>query len=308
MVEELSIQELAKLYLLSPVNKQRQSSEDLLEHVWDRESLNFYWDSLLSEHLFGESEKELELKFVESKIENALSNGMSVLPFFSSKYPAQLRSIVEMPYLLWSKGSLISENAAVSIVGSRNASSRGLSFVSTVVSLLKEKDITIVSGLADGIDTQAHKAALNNEMRTVAVLGNGLNVSYPKHNAELQQEISKRGLVISQFEADFSPTKFSFPMRNCIMSGYSRVSLIVEANEHSGTRIQGRVAVAHGRTTIITRQVFNNTLWGKKLSEQPRVHIANDEDEAAELCIKHSKFITLTDIVADFPELSSLIS
>ncbi len=103
--------------------------------------------------------------------------------------------------------------------------------------------ITVISGLAAGIDTAAHVAALDAGGRTVAVLGTGINRVYPAANRELQERIACEGLVLSQFWPDAAATKKSFPLRNATMSGYGRVTIVGEAGETSGARIQARVCV-----------------------------------------------------------------
>lgn len=125
----------------------------------------------------------------------------------------------------------------------------------------------MVSGLAHGVDGSAHEAALNAGGRTVAVLGNGLNRVYPREHAGLQSEIAQRGLLISQFLPDSSPTRQSFPQRNIVMSAYSSMTVIVEASEKSGTRIQADAAVKHGRPLILTRQVVQSTSWGRRYAD-----------------------------------------
>jgi predicted Rossmann fold nucleotide-binding protein DprA/Smf involved in DNA uptake len=108
---------------------------------------------------------------------------------------------------------------------------------------LAKHDITVFSGLAAGIDTAAHRAVVDAGGRTVSVVGTGLRRCYPAENAEPQQEIARTGAVVSQFWPDAGPAKHHFPMRNAVMSGCSVATVVVEAGEHSGTRIQARLAL-----------------------------------------------------------------
>lgn len=156
-----------------------------------------------------------------------------------------------MPPILFTEGELRPDERAVSVVGSRKASPTGRRFAQQVAEMLVEFGTTVLAGLAEGIDTAAHSAALAAGGRTVAVLGNGLEHFYPKSNAPLQRTIAVRGMLLSQFLPDFPPTKWTFPARNAVMSAYGAATVIVEAGEHSGTRTQAREAVAHGRAVSL---------------------------------------------------------
>jgi DNA processing protein len=139
---------------------------------------------------------------------------------------------------------------------------------------LVSRHITVVSGLAHGIDTAAHRATLAAGGRTVAVIGTGINKVYPAENRDLQEEIASRGLVLSQFLPDTPPQKHHFPMRNATMSGYGLATVVVEAGEHSGARGQARIAVEHGRPVILTDAVVRDNEWAQALLGRPGVHVA----------------------------------
>lgn len=130
--------------------------------------------------------------------------------------------------------------------------------------------------------TAAHRAALDAGGRTVAFLGTGITRSYPASNRALQREIAERGLLLSQFYPEAPPTKQSFPMRNATMSGYGLATLVIEAGEHSGTRIQARVAGEHGRPVILTDRVVASTTWGKALAGRPGVYVVGSIAELAQ--------------------------
>jgi DNA processing protein len=180
--------------------------------------------------------------------------------------------------VLFTRGTLVADERAVSVVGSRAASDAGLRLARTVASALVERGITVLSGLAAGVDTAAHRAALDAGGRTVAVIGTGINQSYPVANRRLQELIADNGLVVSQFWPDTPPTKQTFPMRNATMSAYGRATIVVEAGEKSGARIQARLAVAHGRPVILTDSVVHGTTWGNELVGKPGVTWARDVD------------------------------
>jgi DNA processing protein len=135
--------------------------------------------------------------------------------------------------------------------------------------------VTVLSGLAAGIDATAHRAALAAGGRTVAVVGTGIRKYYPVENRALQDEIAERGLVLSQFWPDAPPRRQSFPIRNATMSGYGLGTVVVEAGEHSGARIQARVAVEHGRPVVLTDLVVERNEWARALTTRPGVHVAS---------------------------------
>ena len=205
--------------------------------------------------------------------------GLGFHTFRDDSYPAQLREIQQLPPMLFSRGALRPGETAVSVVGSRRASETGLAWARQLAKALAAADIAVLSGLAAGIDTAAHTAALDAGGRTVAVLGTGINQTYPATNRALQERIARDSLVLSQFWPDAPPTKKSFPLRNATMSGYGRATVIVEAGEHSGARIQARVGVEHGRPVLLTDSVAGSNEWARALQQRPGVHVVSSVDE-----------------------------
>ncbi|QAY05768.1 DprA-like DNA processing chain A [Gordonia phage Vasanti] len=202
-----------------------------------------------------------------------------VLTVLDAEYPVSLKAIHQVPPLLFTRGEVRPVEAAVSVVGSRNASDEGLRIAANVARGLAERGVTVLSGLAAGIDAAAHQATLDAGGRTVGVIGTGITKTYPAANKKLHQTISERGALVSQFMPDAPPQKHNFPMRNATMSGMGLASVVVEAGEHSGARIQARVAVEHGRPVILTDLVVNNTQWGRDLLNRPGVFRASATSE-----------------------------
>ncbi|HZM81410.1 MAG TPA: DNA-processing protein DprA [Candidatus Limnocylindrales bacterium] len=200
--------------------------------------------------------------------------GLIFTTVLDSSYPVRLRGIHEAPPVLFGRGDLRAEDVGVSVVGSRKASQRGLSMAEAIAAELTNRHITVIAGLAQGIDTAAHRCALDRGGRTVAIIGTGINRYYPSQNRELQDTIARNGLVLSQFWPDASPQKHMFLMRNATMSGYGIATIVVEAGETSGARAQARMAVEHGRPVILTDLVLDNNQWAKPLVGRPGVHIA----------------------------------
>lgn len=248
----------------------------LTEDVAARSSALSVWNEHHPAELFSAPEGPQEqLVAAERDMAAWRAEGLGFLTFLDHDYPAQLREIHEFPPVLFHQGKLVPDDVGMSVVGSRTASERGLDIARTITQGLVERDITVVSGLAHGIDTAAHTQALEDGGRTVAVVGTGIRRSYPTANAALQQQIAAQGMVLSQFWPDAGPTKQNFPMRNAVMSGYGRATIIVEAGEHSGARIQARQAVAHGRTVILTDHVVETNSWARSLMDHPGVHVAH---------------------------------
>ena len=200
-------------------------------------------------------------------------SGARLVTVLDEAFPDRLREIRETPPFLFAAGTLVAGDRGMSVVGSRKASDRGHQVARTAAQLLVSKGLTVIGGLAAGIDTTAHRAALDAGGRTVAFIGTGIRQHYPAANRALQDEIAERGLVLSQFWPDAPPTRQSFPIRNAAMSGYGMGTIVIEAGETSGTRIQARLAVAHGRPVILTDTVAEGTEWGAALVGRPGVHV-----------------------------------
>ncbi|MGT2929773.1 DNA-processing protein DprA [Streptococcus dentasini] len=192
--------------------------------------------------LFMENYKRLDLKCLRQTFKQFPS-----LSILDKEYPMDLAEIYNPPVLLFYQGnlSLLSENK-LSVVGSRNCSQMGVSAVQKIIKELGNHFV-IVSGLARGIDTAAHLASLKNGGKTIAVVGSGLDLPYPKENRELQDYLAKYHLIISEYEPGQPPLKYHFPERNRIIAGLSRGTLVVEAKQRSGSLITCERAMEEGR-------------------------------------------------------------
>lgn len=207
--------------------------------------------------------------------------GLEFVTVLDDAYPTRLLDISEAPPFLFYEGQLWPDDRGMSVVGSRDATPNGIGRARAVSEYLVGEGLTVIAGLAAGIDTAAHRAALNAGGRTVAFIGNGITKQYPSENAPLRQQIAERGLVLSQFYPDQPPTQQTFPMRNASMSGYGLATIIIEAGEKSGTRIQARLAVGHGRPLILSSTVATGTRWGQALVGLPNVFVASTMAELA---------------------------
>lgn len=205
--------------------------------------------------------------------------GLDFVSVLDPRYPNRLRQVADMPPFLFADGTLRQDELGVSVVGTREATDDALAFARDAASMLVAERFTVIAGLAAGIDTAAHTQALADNGRTVAFIGTGITRQYPRQNERLQREIAERGLVLSQFWPEQGPTKQTFPMRNASMSGYGIASVIVQASEYSGTRIQARQAQRHGRPVILRDTVAASTEWGGELATRPGVYVASSVDE-----------------------------
>ncbi|MBL7487603.1 DNA-processing protein DprA [Frankia sp. AgW1.1] len=220
-------------------------------------------------------ERAAHLEEARRDVQAWLADGLEFWTIADARYPARVRDIQQAPPFLFARGHRVDGDAAVSVVGSRKASERGLQLARSISEALVAMSVTVVAGLAAGIDTAAHETALRAGGRTVAVIGTGINRYYPVANRALQARIARDGLVLSQFWPDAPPQRHNFPMRNAIMSGYGIATVVVEAGENSGARIQARMAVEHGRPVILTDLVISTTEWGKELVGRPDVYLAS---------------------------------
>ena len=172
----------------------------------------------------------------------------NILLWTSPYYPEHLKNTPSAPIFLYYMGDIsLLSNPGVGVVGARAASSDGLAASSRASSELSKSGVTVISGLATGVDREAHCAALKGPGSTIAVLGCGLDVYYPKENIALQQHIARQGLLLTEYSAGTKPESFHFPVRNRIISALALGVLVVEAAGRSGSLITARLALEYGR-------------------------------------------------------------
>jgi len=184
--------------------------------------------------------------------ETAREDGATrVLTRADAEYPSRLSEVPDAPGTLRVRGRLVDEDTlAVAIVGSRRATPYGLEVAETLAADLAARGVTIVSGLARGIDSAAHRGALRVGGRTLAVLGSGIDVIYPPENRRLADEIAERGALLSQFAPGTPPLPQNFPTRNQVIAAMSLAVVVVEAAERSGSLITARLAAELGREVL----------------------------------------------------------
>lgn len=268
-------QDHAALVALLHTQHHGKSWAELTAEVLEAGSARKVWERLEPATLLSDPAKPDPLEAAFQDVDLWEKQGRALVTILDSDYPERLRGIHQAPPFLFARGLLLSHDTAVSVVGSRAASERGLSIAASVARELASRNVTVVAGLALGIDSSAHRAALDAGGRTVAIIGSGINKTYPAANRALQEEIADKGLVLSQFWPDAPPQKHTFLMRNATMSGYGQATIVVEAGEQSGARAQARMAVGHGRPVVLTEMVVERNEWAKALVGRPGVHTAS---------------------------------
>jgi DNA processing protein len=266
---------------IDPVNNKLYDDEDPADYENSEPAL--FDDGQIVASPERKAVLEAALADAKRHVEEWQEQGLDFISVLDERYPNRLRQVVDMPPFLFADGTLAKDDMGVSVVGSRKASPDSAAFAQETASMLVEQGLTVIAGLAAGVDAAAHRRALDEGGRTVAFIGTGITRQYPVQNRVLQQEISERGLVLSQFWPDQGPTRYTFPMRNASMSGYGLATVVVQAGEHSGTRIQARQAQQHGRPVILRDAVVRDTQWGQRLASRPGVYVASSVREVQQI-------------------------
>jgi DNA processing protein len=217
---------------------------------------------LLAAHWRDEPDKRSSLYArAEAAIRRAESHAITAVRWSDPAYPIALSTIADPPAVLWTRGSVAALSLpSVAIVGSRAGSPYALSVAERLAIDLTAAGLVVVSGLARGVDSAAHRGAIANGGATVAVLGSGVDVLYPREHETLAREIDRDGAVISELVPGTPPQPQFFPLRNRIISGLSRAVVVIEAGEKSGSLITARCALEQGRDVLA---VPGNVLSGR---------------------------------------------
>ena len=251
------------------------SAVDLLAHEAPRTGEQTTLFAPDAERLMAEARAELD---------GWQAAGIDVLTVLDAGYPDNLRTVHDRPPLVFVAGRLLPADAkSLAVIGSRTATPIGIEIATEIAIHLLQAGYTVVSGLAAGIDTTAHTAALRRGGRTVAVIGTGLEHAYPAENAKLQAQIADAGAVVSQFWPDAKPSRRSFPMRNGVMSGLTLGSIVVEASHTSGARLQARLALAHGRLVFLHHTLVRREPWAREFAARPGTHVFDRPDQITEI-------------------------
>lgn len=285
-----SLIEAAALVALLRARDSRRAARSWRAYAEQVEERNSALSLLEEEHglLAGEL-----LDAAQAAIEGWKANGIDLVTVLDDEYPANLRAAHDRPPLIFVAGRLIPGDwRSVAVVGSRHASQAGLNAARTISRHLSEEGHAVVSGLAAGVDTAAHTAALARGGRTIAVLGTGLEHCYPVANAPLQRRLADEHAVVSQFWPDSPPTRQSFPMRNAVMSGMTLATVVVEASPTSGARLQARLALGQGRAVFLLARLLSQP-WARELARRPGTKVVTSAREiTAALARLHATALT----------------
>jgi DNA processing protein len=239
-----------------------------------------------SDFVDGTEARQAAAKIIE-RFRTRLTGNFNVRLHGEAEYPDKLREATHPVELLYFQGQWeLIHTRSVAVVGTREPSLDGRARARKMVKALVEDDFTVVSGLARGVDTVAHRTAIEAGGRTIALLGTPLDGNYPAENAELQALIAREHLVISQVPVERyavqSPrtNRFFFPERNKTMSALTEATIIIEAGETSGTLVQAREAIKQGRKLFILNSAFENErlTWPKRFEAQGAIRVRDYDD------------------------------
>ena len=248
--------------------------------------------------LLNTTDKELYARYgmVKKSFAN-LTNDVILVKKGEQAYSKLLATTKEAPPYLFLKGNVhLLEEKSVCVVGSRNASEESMKKTERIVKSLVKRNVVVNAGLARGIDTATHTAALANGGRTIAVIGTPINQYYPKENKDLQIQIEKNGLVVSQFPPCNAINRWNFPTRNGVMSGISIATIIMEAQESSGALKQADYALKQGRDVLIPQSAIDNPLvqWPKKYASKG-AHVFKTLKEVLQILKRNELLLNMLD-------------
>lgn len=220
------------------------------------------------------------LREVRTEYEKASEVGARLVTIVDPDYPATLRLIFNPPPFLFIRGTLTDTDLrSVAVVGTRKASTAGLRRAARMAQLLAGRGVTVVSGLARGVDTAAHQAALAVGGRTVAVIGTGIRRCYPAENRELAEQIATAGAIVSQFWPDTPPRTDTFPRRNVTMSGIAQGTVVIEASKTSGAKLQARLALEHDKRVFLIKSLTEQQPWARSYVETRGATLVESVDD-----------------------------
>jgi DNA processing protein len=225
----------------------------------------------------------------QALIDRVTSQGVRLITVLDEDYPENLKLIFNRPPFIWARGQLESRNLrAIAVVGTRQATQEGRAAAARLARGLAQARVTVLSGLARGIDTAAQAATIEAGGRTVAVMGTGILAPvYPAENGELAERIVETGgAIVSQFWPQAPPRKVNFPRRNVVMSGMSAGTVVVEAAATSGAKMQARLALEHGKRLFLPQPLVASQDWARRYAARPGVTVVGDLDDILDELVK----------------------
>lgn len=245
------------------------------------------WYYTVNECNYKQDKFDRNIKWEKDKIDFVknliFKDKIKIVTFMNNDYPDALKNYDDSPFALFYKGNIkkLNESINISIVGSRECSTYGVNVTKVILKELKGHNINIISGLAKGIDYYAHLYAIENNIFTCGILGCGIDIVYPRSNKKLYDSVlENNGCIISQFIPGTQPFSYNFPLRNRIISGLSKITIIVEANLRSGSLITASAALDQGKEVIaVPGSIFSkNSLGTNKLIKDGAFPLTSMED------------------------------
>lgn len=234
-----------------------------IKNAWESNFNEFYKIDGIKPQLIDRIINRRSEKQLLNEINNIKLKGINIISIDSKEYPSRLKEIFDPPYILYVKGRLEEKLKNIAVVGSRKCTQYGRLVSRKISQLLCEYNIGIISGMARGIDTEAHLGALDGSGFTCAVLGCGCDIVYPPENKKLKDEIERKGAIISEYPPGTQPISYNFPARNRIISGISDGVLIVEAGNKSGALITVSYALEQGKDVFaVPGSIFSSVSKG----------------------------------------------
>lgn len=264
----MNITEKEILIWLNSLGIGNSNIEKIIEYFYD---LKEFWQSDNKQVLnINSLKEEVKEKIIHNRSQNNIEKlfndiekqNIDAVTIYDENYPPGLRYLYDNPKVLYIKGKIDYDKIAIAIVGSRKATSYGKWACEKFTKELVELGVTIVSGLASGIDTVAHRTTLDYGGKTIGVLGNGIDTIYPKKNHSLYKEMEESGAIISEFPLGTPPLAFNFPQRNRIISGLSRGVIVIEAQEKSGSLITAHHGLDQGKDVFALPGNINSIFSG----------------------------------------------
>ncbi len=282
---------------------------DSLQELWNMPINQIYRFQDINSNVLEKIISYRNEDYIKRLYDTLYENDIDIITIYDDSYPQDLKNIYNKPLVLYVKGNIIEEDAlAIAVVGSRKATSYGKWATEYFVRELVNLEVTIVSGLALGIDSIAHKTAIENGGRTIAVLGNGLDIIYPKRNKELYKTVPENGALITEYPFGVEPLAYNFPQRNRIISGISLGVIVIEAKEKSGSLITVEHALEQGKEVFALPGNINS-IFSKgtnKLIKEGAKLIMDVEDIIEEIHLLKSKQQKIREKEIDFSQLSQL--
>jgi len=237
--------------------------------------------ALIAQRLAERTTEEMIERWGET-IDKALAGtpDTRLITVLDEDYPSNLRRIYDRPPFLFVRGTLSEDDSrSVAIVGTRRASDAGRALARDMAAALTERGVTVISGMAAGIDTEAHTAALDTGGRTIAVMGTGIDRVYPKQNQALSERIAASGALLSQFWPGAPPRGTNFPLRNVVTSGVAIGTVVIEASSTSGAKMQARLALEHGKQLFLVESLVLHEEWAQRYKTRRGAQVVGGVDD-----------------------------